>query len=151
MDSITVVLPEKVKISSIVRLSVSIVVVCIMLASCSSVRKSPSSNIPFRSKPYEPQSYGIKDKSPELWNLNNARVDSYVERYSKTKTVETCLRRSKQNGYLKYIHRVFYDRRLPPELAHLPMVESCFDAKAKSRTGALGMWQFNDILSLIHI
>ena len=25
------------------------------------------------------------------------------------------------------------------------MVESCFDAKAKSRTGALGMWQFNDI------
>ena len=145
MDSITVVLPEKVKISSIVRLSVSIVVVCIMLASCSSVRKSPSSNIPFSSKPYEPQSYGIKDKSPELWNLNNARVDSYVERYSKTKTVETCLQRSKQNGYLKYIHRVFYDRRLPPELAHLPMVESCFDAKAKSRTGALGMWQFNDI------
>ena len=145
MDSITTVLTEKVKITSISQLTVSVVIVCIMLASCSSVRKSPRSKIPFSSKPYEPQLYGIKDKSPELWNLNNARVDLYVERYSKTKTVETCLQRSKQNGYLKYIHRVFYDRRLPPELAHLPMVESCFNAKAKSRTGALGMWQFNDI------
>ena len=120
---------------SIIKLTFTIVVACTLLASCSYVRKSPRSNIPFSSKPYEPQSYGIKDKSPELWNLNNARVDSYVERYSKTKTVETCLRRSKQNGYLKYIHRVFYDRRLPPELAHLPMVESCFDAKAKSEEG----------------
>ena len=97
MDSITTVLPEKVKISSVSHLTVSLVIVCIMLASCSSVRKSPGSKIPFSSKPYAPQSYGIKDKRPELWNLNNARVDSYVERYSKTKTVETCLQRSKQN------------------------------------------------------
>jgi membrane-bound lytic murein transglycosylase D len=25
------------------------------------------------------------------------------------------------------------------------MLESCFDAEAESRTGALGLWQFNDI------
>ncbi|MGA0889421.1 MAG: hypothetical protein ACO3S0_16000, partial [bacterium] len=124
MDSVLTVFPAKVKINSVFKLTVSLLVVCLMLASCSTVRKSPRSSIPFSSKPYEPISFGIKDKSPEMWNLSNARVNSYVERYNKTKTVETCLKRSKQSGYLKYIHRVFYDRRLPPELAHLPMVES---------------------------
>ena len=145
MVSVLKLTTEKINLNSIIQLIVSILIICMMLASCSSVRKSPRNNIPYSSKPYEPKSYGIKDKNPQLWNLSNARVNSYVQRYSKNKTVETCLQRSQQNGYLKYIHRIFYDRRLPPELAHLPMVESCFDAKAKSRTGALGMWQFNDI------
>ncbi|MBF0279372.1 MAG: lytic transglycosylase domain-containing protein [SAR324 cluster bacterium] len=34
--------------------------------------------------------------------------------------------------------------RLPLELAYLPMLESSFNPKAKSRTGALGMWQFTE-------
>ena len=94
---------------------------------------------------YDPKKWNIKDSNPEMWSLNHPRIQEFVQRYSQTTTVETCLRRSRENGYLKYIHRVFYQYRLPPELAHLPMLESCFDPKAKSSTGALGLWQFNDI------
>ena len=145
MESVHKSPPKKANLKSIITLFAILFFICIISFSCSSLKKGPRNNIPYSTKPYEPQSYGIKDKKPEMWNLNNARVNLYVERNSKTRTVETCLQRSLLNGYLKYIHRVFYDHRLPPELAHLPMVESCFDAKAKSRTGALGMWQFNDI------
>ena len=31
---------------------------------------------------------------------------------------------------------------LPPELAALPMVESCFNPRAQSKAGAVGLWQF---------
>lgn len=124
------------------RWSLWLLMVTLLLASCSGVRRG---GIPYSDKPYVPQEYGIKDQNPQMWQMSNARIDGFVDRYSKTKTVETCLQRSRENGYLKHIHRVFYERRLPPELAHLPMLESCFDAKAKSRTGALGLWQFNDI------
>jgi membrane-bound lytic murein transglycosylase D len=145
MESVPRAFPVKLNFNSITKLSISILFICMMLASCNSVRKIPRSSVPYSPNTYEPQKYGIKDKNPEMWNLSNQRVNTYVGRFNKTKTVETCLKRSQQNGYLKHIHRVFYQRRLPPELAHLPMVESCFDAKAKSRTGALGMWQFNEI------
>ena len=44
--------------------------------------------------------------------------------------------------YLPYIRKELKKRNLPPELAFLPMLESSFNPKAKSQTGALGMWQF---------
>ncbi|MCH2282212.1 MAG: lytic transglycosylase domain-containing protein [SAR324 cluster bacterium] len=49
--------------------------------------------------------------------------------------------RATNSRYLHYIHRVFYKYKLPPELAHLPILESCFDTRADSGS-ARGMWQF---------
>jgi hypothetical protein len=76
-----------------------------------------------------------------VWKQSNPRINKYVNVYSKNKHVKTCLERATSSRYLYYIHRVFYQYKLPPELAHLPILESCFDSKADSGH-ARGMWQF---------
>ena len=44
--------------------------------------------------------------------------------------------------YSDYVARVFADYGLPRDLQHLGMVESGYNPTARSRVGALGMWQF---------
>lgn len=44
--------------------------------------------------------------------------------------------------YMPYIEQVFADNGLPRLLARLPYVESSFERKAYSRSGAAGVWQF---------
>jgi membrane-bound lytic murein transglycosylase D len=49
----------------------------------------------------------------------------------------------KRSGrYIGQIQRIFREEGLPADLAYLPLVESSFDIHARSRVGALGMWQF---------
>ena len=81
-------------------------------------------------------------KNQTVWKQSNPRINKFVKVYSKNSHVRTCLNRASSKRYLNYIHKVFYKYELPPELAHLPILESCFDTKAKSVTGARGMWQF---------
>jgi len=83
----------------------------------------------------------VKTKASALWSLNNSRIKQFRKRYASGKYVQTCLLRAKQQGHLKYIHRVFYKNKLPPELSLLPILESCFDPKADSGH-ARGLWQF---------
>ena len=85
--------------------------------------------------------YGILEKFPEIWNQSNSRIDYYEKIYSRNTHVRVCLKHATEQGYLNYIHRVFFKYRLPPELAHLPLLESCFDKRADSGS-AVGMWQF---------
>ena len=93
-------------------------------------------------RPLSPRKqYGIQDQYPETWIESNQRIERFVSIYRKNTHVRICLQRAEQKGYLHYIHRVFYKYRLPPELAHLPILESCFDTRANSGS-ALGMWQF---------
>lgn len=44
--------------------------------------------------------------------------------------------------YLGQMQRILLEEGLPTDLAYLPLVESSFDIHARSRAGALGMWQF---------
>lgn len=44
--------------------------------------------------------------------------------------------------YLEQMQEIFREHGLPPELAYLPLVESAFNVHARSRAGAVGMWQF---------
>jgi membrane-bound lytic murein transglycosylase D len=44
--------------------------------------------------------------------------------------------------YLFFIKDVFKQNGLPTDLAYLPLAESGFDVKVRSRAGAVGMWQF---------
>jgi membrane-bound lytic murein transglycosylase D len=44
--------------------------------------------------------------------------------------------------YLDQMQRIFQEEGLPPELAYLPLVESSFNLRARSRVGAVGIWQF---------
>lgn len=50
------------------------------------------------------------------------------------------LRRSKH--LLPHIESVFKQQKLPIALARIPFVESSFDVKARSKIGAVGIWQF---------
>lgn len=48
----------------------------------------------------------------------------------------------RQRAYLVEMEAIFSARGLPVELAHMPLVESCFDVDAYSKVGAAGVWQF---------
>ena len=80
-------------------------------------------------------------KNQTVWEQSNPRINKFVQVYSRNTHVKTCLNRASSKRYLNYIHRVFYKYKLPPELVHLPILESCFDTKADSGR-ARGMWQF---------
>lgn len=47
--------------------------------------------------------------------------------------------------YLHFILHELHKRRMPTELALLPMVESAYDSGLKSRTGGVGLWQFSAV------
>jgi membrane-bound lytic murein transglycosylase D len=44
--------------------------------------------------------------------------------------------------YLPFIKEEIKKRNLPPELAYLPVIESGFMITARSKSGAMGLWQF---------
>jgi membrane-bound lytic murein transglycosylase D len=46
------------------------------------------------------------------------------------------------NIYLPFIREEVARRGLPPELVYLPIIESGFQITARSRSGAMGLWQF---------
>ena len=81
----------------------------------------------------------VKDNKPSVWSEDHSRVESFRRHYSATPTVETALRRSR--SLMPYIIPEFRRRRLPLQLAYLPMIESMFDPRADSGH-ARGLWQF---------
>lgn len=48
----------------------------------------------------------------------------------------------RSGAYLAAIRKIFADHNLPADLAYLPHVESSFNYKAYSKSGAAGIWQF---------
>ncbi len=83
----------------------------------------------------------VKDNKQDTWSMFNKRIDKYYWKFRSTKHVQVSLQRGQK--YLPYIHQVFRQYQLPPELAYLPILESSFKTDAVSRTGAKGLWQFN--------
>ena len=45
-------------------------------------------------------------------------------------------------SYRMYIRQALQEQNLPPELEYLPIIESNYKTWAKSKSGALGLWQF---------
>ena len=81
----------------------------------------------------------VKDNKPEIWTSTHPRVLKFNKYYNETITVEKALERGQP--YLPTIMRIFREKRLPLELAFLPMLESVFINTANSGS-ARGMWQF---------
>lgn len=48
----------------------------------------------------------------------------------------------RSHAFMPTIKKIFKDSGLPEELAYLPHVESSFNIRARSRSGAVGIWQF---------
>lgn len=72
---------------------------------------------------------------------HNALVRKFVAKYTRNPAYLNQLLQRAQ-PYLHVIMEEVERRRLPSELALLPLVESAFNPTAHSRVGAAGLWQF---------
>jgi len=79
--------------------------------------------------------------SPEA--LNQPLTKYYIERYSSSGGI-TWINSIINNGsiYLPFVKEEIAKRGLPPELAYLPFIESGYLGTARSKSGAMGLWQF---------
>lgn len=91
-------------------------------------------------------------KSGNLWkelgdgqlfadDIKHQRVNSQMRVYLRHKT-RLAQQLSEAELYLPYITEQLRQKRLPLELALLPMIESAYDPFAYSSSGAAGLWQF---------
>ncbi len=117
-----------------------LVALALLLASCAPAhyRGLASYERPAPSSQRFPSGY-VKDNQPTIWISDRPAVARFYAHYSRTPTVETALRQGAR--YLPTITRIFRERRLPLELAYLPMLESMFENRANSGH-ARGLWQF---------
>jgi len=75
--------------------------------------------------------------------LNQPLTKHYIERYSSRGGIEW-INAIINNGsiYLPFVKEEIAKRGLPPELAYLPFIESGYLGTARSKSGAMGLWQF---------
>jgi len=83
----------------------------------------------------------LDEESPFELVYNNA-VRNYIEMYAvrKRATVQRMLGLSQL--YFPLIEEILDRKKIPLELKYLAIVESALNPKARSRVGAMGMWQF---------
>lgn len=78
-----------------------------------------------------------------LGYTDRPEVEKFRQQYLQpkwTKVLQTTL--EKGIDYRLYIRKSLEETDLPPELEYLPVVESNYKTTAKSKSGALGLWQF---------
>jgi len=75
--------------------------------------------------------------------LEHSLTQRYIAHFSSENGVKF-LNAALERGsiYLPFIRKEIAERNLPPELAYLPIIESGFHVTARSRSGAVGLWQF---------
>jgi membrane-bound lytic murein transglycosylase D len=76
-------------------------------------------------------------------SLEQPLTKRYIEQYSTPHGINT-LNAVLGRGslYLPFIKEQVARRNMPPELAYLPVIESGFIITARSKSGAMGLWQF---------
>ena len=78
----------------------------------------------------------------DLPNLDNPRVDHFVEVFSTSKRDEFSRFLSRSGRYIPMIQAKLEERDMPQDLIYLAMIESGFNPKAYSPAAASGLWQF---------
>ena len=75
--------------------------------------------------------------------LSQPLTQRYIAQYTSPHGIAT-LKEALERGkyYIPFIMEEVARRGLPPELAWLPIIESGFIITARSRSGAVGLWQF---------
>jgi len=75
--------------------------------------------------------------------LEQALTRHYIAQYSNPHGIATLNAiMDRASIYLPFIKEEVARRGLPPELIYLPIIESGFQITARSRSGAMGLWQF---------
>lgn len=78
----------------------------------------------------------------ELSNIDNARVDSWIKRFTSDMRSTMVAYLDRMGRYDDMINAKLAARDMPQELIYLAMIESGFNPKAKSPVSASGLWQF---------
>lgn len=73
-------------------------------------------------------------------DLNSIQVDRFIDQYAKQSALERIVLRGQY--FLYDIVVELEKRKMPTELALLPIVESSFNTQAVSHASAVGVWQF---------
>ena len=99
----------------------------------------------------------IMFSSPRYWSQNEKKIIALYQKYASMNEISTASKRIRfqlgqqerfKKGLIRsgrYMHEIFSVLRkqnLPLRLAYLPHVESSFNCKAFSKSGAAGLWQF---------
>ncbi len=85
-----------------------------------------------------------KERLPlSIEGCDRAEVEAFRRHYL-TPRGEKQLTDALENAisYRLYVRKSILEKELPPELEYLPVVESNYKTHAKSRSGAIGLWQF---------
>lgn len=78
----------------------------------------------------------------DLPNLQHARVDYWVERFTTDKRDDFATFLARMTKYESMIAEKLRERGMPQDLIYLAMIESGFNPNAASPARALGLWQF---------
>jgi len=83
-----------------------------------------------------------QEESNSLHVVMNEHVEREIAAYCGSLRKAFAEGLARAGKYLPMIREIIEHEGLPPELAYLPLVESNFKVKARSRAGASGLWQF---------
>ena len=72
----------------------------------------------------------------------NAIVREYIDRYAVKLRIQVSVMLAANNFYMPLFEEALDAYDLPLELKYLPIIESALKPTARSRAGALGLWQF---------
>lgn len=84
----------------------------------------------------------IPDVNFDLPVTYNDAVQSFIEAFSTRRAhiIGAALERSTR--YLPMMRRIFKEESVPLDLCYLPLIESAYVTRAKSKASAMGLWQF---------
>lgn len=74
--------------------------------------------------------------------VRNALVNRWIAYFTGPGRASFSRWLSRSGRYVKLFREVLKERHLPQDLAYLPLIESGFNSRARSRAGAVGQWQF---------
>jgi membrane-bound lytic murein transglycosylase D len=99
----------------------------------------PSSSLHIINSALQPNNFALVNS----YTISQPLTQMYVRQYTNPGGIaylNTMMERA--NIYMPFIREEVKNRRLPPELMFLPAIESSFVITARSRSGAVGLWQF---------
>ena len=82
-------------------------------------------------------------RSPKVYEqINNNLVAGYISTYATRYSQHLQIMLEKGEPYFLMIEKVFREHGIPEEMKYLAVIESSFNTNARSRVGAVGVWQF---------
>lgn len=94
-------------------------------------------------KETELQEKKIEYKPLPFTGMDHPEVERFRQRYLSpkwTKLLHDCLENAME--YRLFVRQAIAEKEMPEILEYLPVVESNYKTSAKSKSGAIGMWQF---------